>query len=189
MTMAGCTPRRPGRGQGLTLIELMIALVVVAVLAAIATPSMYEYIMRKRVQGVADELLANLRLMRSASNVSFGWARLDVRQDASTTCYAVYSYSMGGFCNCLNPSGCNNKFTEVHKLVQLPLNGQVRVTPAVGSATQLIFHRFNGLPMSAARFAIEVWAPRGGKVLVSTNESGQPSICSVSGHNSAYPAC
>lgn len=188
MSMALDRCRRRGT-RGVTLIELMIALVVVAVLTAIAAPSMYEYIMRKRVQGVADELLTNLRLMRSAGALSLGWAELQLRQDTTSTCYAVYSYTMGGFCNCLNPSACNNKFTEVHKLVQLPLDRHVRVTPATGSATRLTFHRVNGLPVSTARFAVEVWAPNGGKVLVSTNATGQPSICSVSGHGSAYPPC
>ena len=181
--------------QGVTLIELLIVLVILGVLAALAVPSMYEYIMRKRVEGVADELMANLRLMRTANMLNTkGWyTRLEFNGNASMTCYAVYAWDIGGVCSCLNPSGCN-AHTQLFKVVQLPVSGQVRVSPATGSLSALTFYTLNGLPTPNAKgtpnsIAIEVWAPQGGRVKVSTNATGQPSICSVDGHQSAYPAC
>lgn len=185
---------RRATAGGVTLIELMIGLVIMGVLAAIAVPSMYEFIMRKRVEGVADELMANLRLMRTANMLNTkGWTRLQLSSNTTMTCYAVYAWDIGGVCNCLNPTGCNAQ-TQLYKLVQLPLTSHVRVTPATGSLTALTFNTLNGLPTANAQgvpnsIAVEVWAPQGGKVKVSTNATGQPSICSVSGHTPAYPAC
>jgi len=187
--------RRRAAAGGVTLIELMIALVIVGVLAAIAVPSMYEFIMRKRVQGVADELMGNLRLMRTANmlNTKGRWTRLQINSNTTMTCYAVYAWDTGGLCSCINPTACNAQ-TQLYKVVQLPLSNHVRVNPAVGSPTALMLNTLNGLPATNAQgvpssFAVEVWAPQGGKVKVSTNATGQPSICSVSGHTPSYPAC
>lgn len=181
--------RRRATVGGVTLIELMIGLVVMGVLAAIAVPSMYEFIMRKRVEGVADELLTNLRLLRTANILNTnGWTHVDFRSNATLTCYAIYT-EVGGLCDCRNPPSCNNPDTEAHKIVQIPLDTRIRIDLMTGSASRLTLHRLTGLPTSARPVGVEVWAPQGGRVRVSLNPAGQPIICSVAGHSTAYPAC
>lgn len=182
--------------RGLTMIELMITLVVLGVLVAIGAPSMYEFIMRKRVEGVADELMIDLRLMRSANMMNTkGATIIRLRSDPTMTCYVVYvGDPMLSNCDCLNtpacvPVGGLPAALEV-KSVRLPTSGVVTVQPASGSSSFLMFDDLTGLPSPpGATIALEVSAPRGGTAKVATNASGQPTICSVSGHDGAYRPC
>lgn len=191
--------RRPAEaraGRGLTMIELMITLVVLGVLAAIGAPSMYEFIMRKRVEGVADELLVDLRLMRSTNMMNAkGDTIIRLRSNPTMTCYVVYvGDPLLSNCDCLNTPACTSvgglaPAVEV-KSVRLPSSGVVTVRPATGSSAFLIFKDLTGLPTpTGATIALEVSAPRGGTVKVATNATGQPTICSVAGHEGAYRPC
>jgi len=53
------------RVSGFTLTELMVVILVVAILAAIATPSMTEMIQRNRIDAYSNELISALSLARS----------------------------------------------------------------------------------------------------------------------------
>jgi len=52
------------RTSGLTLIELMLALALGAVIASLALPSMRDFMQRQRISATANELLANINLAR-----------------------------------------------------------------------------------------------------------------------------
>jgi type IV fimbrial biogenesis protein FimT len=52
-------------GKGFTLVELLVALVVVAILVAIAAPSFQELIKRQRLRAVVETLLSDMRAARS----------------------------------------------------------------------------------------------------------------------------
>jgi type IV fimbrial biogenesis protein FimT len=184
--------------RGLTMIELMITLVVLGVLAAIGAPSMYDFIMRKRVEGVADELLVDMRLMRSANMMigSRGDTIVRLRSNTSMTCYVVYvGDATLGSCDCLTTPACTSLDPLIPapvevKSVRLATADAVTVRPAAGSSPFLILRDLSGLPKPAgATIALEVSAPRGGTVKVATNATGQPTICSVSGHEGAYRPC
>ncbi|MFZ2737082.1 MAG: GspH/FimT family pseudopilin [Burkholderiaceae bacterium] len=53
--------------SGFTLVELLIAIVVVAILMAIAIPSFLQTLDKRRLVGAADNLLANLRYAQAES--------------------------------------------------------------------------------------------------------------------------
>lgn len=58
-------PQSPRKQQGFTLIELMVTIVVLAVLAAIATPSFIPLLERWRVQQVTENLRSSLQFART----------------------------------------------------------------------------------------------------------------------------
>ena len=82
--------QRPDRGAGFTMIELLIVMVILAVLLAIAVPSMREFIARKRVEGVAQELATDLRLLKSQQIQRRRNVGIQFGSNASITCYVLY---------------------------------------------------------------------------------------------------
>lgn len=56
-----------GRETGVTLIELLVGLAVLAVLLTVVAPSFTGYLVSKRVEGVANELITDLQFARSES--------------------------------------------------------------------------------------------------------------------------
>lgn len=90
------TPKAPGRpcpraGAGFTLIEVMITLSVLAVLVAVAAPSISKLIMDNRIRSQASDLMASLSIARSES------AKQGVRVTVcSSTTYAATTPSCDG---------------------------------------------------------------------------------------------
>lgn len=71
--------KRPCRVRGLSLIELMVTLSILAVLGALAAPSFTNMAERMRVSAVTDELVASIHLTRAEAiqrNGAVGMTRL-----------------------------------------------------------------------------------------------------------------
>lgn len=51
--------------RGLTLVEVMVAIAILAILAMIAAPSFSEYLARKKIEAAASELFADFQYARS----------------------------------------------------------------------------------------------------------------------------
>ncbi len=180
---------------GVTLIELMVGLAIAAILLAIALPSMNEFIARQRVAGVATGLVADLRYARSTQMQTSRPVRLMFSADDSKTCYIAHSLVVGGGCDCAlpDPPYCLAQPglappTE-YKSMHLPRADGITITPAAGTPTELIFDATSTLTRNADRLKIEITGTTGGHLRVETNATGQPKICSVSGHASAFPVC
>lgn len=179
-------------GRGVTIVELMVTLAILAVLLAIAVPSMRDFIARKRLEGVAQELMTDLRLLKSQHQrnsqrpvaISFG-AKTD------QTCYVLYVRGISvPHCNCASTAVCGTDDLvgrpEQIKLVSVPRSTGVTVT---ADRLQLTLSGFDGLPQHGATLQAVVTNSQVGSIRVSTNSVGLPSICSVSGAIGSVGRC
>ena len=196
MTYRPARSRRPINRQpcaGLTLVELLLSVAILGVLVALAVPSMYEFIMRKKVEGTADELLVDVHLARSmvAKNnhvtvMKFG------EKKSGDLCYTIY-HPMGFLtCDCTKTPVCSSSAStsavEV-KTVRFLASGQLSVKPVAGSSKILQLEAPMGIPPPGNTVEISIGAPSGGEVRLITSPTGLAKLCSVSGHANAYPAC
>lgn len=190
---ASCGPRRRAVAPGFTLVEVMISLVILAVLLAIAVPSMREFVARKRVEGVAQELATDLRLLKSQQIQRRQRVGILFGSNDSMTCYSLYFIGTGDEnCDCTISNGpvCGNparvQGSAEIKTVVVPRTTGVTVS----SNPQLLrLLGFNGMPSGNTTIRASVQGTSGGTVRVSTNAAAMPSVCSVSGSESSIPAC
>ena len=185
--------QHPARGAGFTLIEVMIVLVIMAVLLAIAVPSMRELIARQRVEGIAQELATDLRLLKSQQLQLRRTVGIRFSQTSTVTCYALFVVGDAGEdCDCTQPSAsvCPNPGvigspSEI-KTVTLPVSNGVRLSATPGL---VYLSGFNAMPMGNLTIKATLQSAHGGTVRVFTNALAAPAICSVSGNSSSLPTC
>jgi|GEM_PF-811095 len=173
-------------GRGLTLVELMVSLAIVAVLAAIAVPALRDYVARKRVEGTAQELVTDLRWLRTLRIQRNETVGIRFGGNSSSTCYVIYALGgESGVCDCTRSTGvCPSDMPEL-KTVQLPRSNGVSVSATPGG---LAVSRYN-LPIGGTTLRVTVASPNGGSVLVTTNAALMPDLCSVSGPESTLKPC
>lgn len=124
---------------GFTLVEMLIALAVAALLIALAAPSFREYILMQRLKGINAQLVTDLAYARSEAasrGVNVHVKVIDDNNQAS--CYIIYTHDASvsnaqgfRFCDCNKPAGSRcpaGTFQEI-KTVQVPRDLQVRVAP------------------------------------------------------------
>lgn len=188
-------PNRLRRKAGLTMIELLVGLGIMALLIALALPSMNEFIARQRLVGVATELATDLRFARSEQMKSSKPVSITFGNTSSRSCYMVHNFIYFTSCSCARPTRpyCSARTgvpvpTEL-KTVDLPVSGLITVRPLTGTPSTLIFEASTGLVIGTDRLTINVESTIGGHLRVLTGAAGQPSICSVSGHSARFPEC
>lgn len=193
--------------QGFTLIELLITVVILAVLAAIAVPSMREFIARQRVEGIAKELATDLKYLRAKSIEGKATVRIKFGSNDANTCYVMFAPGVNELdCNCARTDGlssCGNSAGrgEEFKTVSIPKNRLVTLAAVVTStpvAGRLELEGFNGLPVydTSTRkhqtiVACVAGTGIGGELRVYTTDRELilPKLCSVGGRHGAFPTC
>ena len=182
--------------HGFTMVELLITVVILAVLAAIAVPSMREFIARQRVESIAKELATDLRYLRTQAIQRVGRVQIRFGSTADMTCYVLFGKGSGDFnCNCARSDG-------------LPSCGPSSPSASTEYKTVTI-RRDRGVVLSAQPFSFELEGsnglPRGNQIIrasvAGTNVGGEvrvfttadnlivPKLCSVSGHHGSMAAC
>ena len=184
---------RPARGAGFTMIELMIVMVIMAVLLAVAVPSMREFVARKRVEGVAQELATDLKFLKSRQLQRNQFVGLLFNSNATNTCYSLYEIGPAdNNCDCTRPPGTacpnpGNPGSSVElKTVVLPRSSGITLSSA---PNLLRLFGFNASPIGNTTIQATVQSTLGGSVRVSTNALVVPVMCSVSGSWNSLPAC
>ena len=115
------------RARGLTLLELMVALAIVAVLMTLALPSFGSILARHRLKAAAEQLAADLAELRLLAAQRGQPLHLNV-QPGTQWCYALATVSG---CDCRVAQSCQLKTVRAtdHPGVTLAEGGEVTVNP------------------------------------------------------------
>jgi type IV fimbrial biogenesis protein FimT len=162
-------PRRP---TGLTLLELAIALAVLAVLGTLAVPSFSARLARERLAATAELLAGDLAEARYQAAQRGQPLHLEPSPGA-TWCWAVTTVSG---CGCERSQACQVRrvLSTEHAQVQI-LEGQAVHLAPDGTA-------------SAQRVAT-LATPSGDRLGVELLALGRTRICVAAGTSTRYPAC
>jgi type IV fimbrial biogenesis protein FimT len=183
--------------RGFTLIEMLVAVAIAALLLTITVPSFREFLAKKRVEGVASELATDLQYARSESvarnrlvQITFG-ANCYVIHALPTTAAAV---STATSCTQTAASTIGTGETEL-KTVQLQ-TGTTALLAAASTFDSILFDPVKGLPAfflgsaSAAAGAVNVTSSVGSWSLSALlSVAGRVSTCSPSATVPGYASC
>ncbi len=160
------------RERGLTLLEVLIALALVAVLASLALPSMGARLDRHRVVSAAETLAADLNEARFEAARQGRTIHL-LAQVGTRWCWSVATTAA---CPCGQAQACELRAsTPVQQAGIASLEGSsLRITP-------------QGRPEVAG--AITLQSTRGLRLRVAMQPLGRSQVCSEGAQVPGYPAC
>lgn len=184
---------------GLTLIEIMVGLGVIAVLMAVAVPSMTDLLEKRRVIAAATEVSGLLTYAKAETNAtnSLLYVRFDPDPNGTMSCAAVVTSTGLNRCRCylapanVCPITTNSKSL---RLFQLPLD-HVKFTAVAapggwaGGANYIMFSR-DHMGIGTQGFRVNVIGQKRGYALrVEVNNAGLVKVCSPNGDMSGYATC
>lgn len=174
--------------RGVTLIELMVVIAIVAVLMMVVVPSFTDFLAKKRVEGVLTELATDLQFARSEAvqrNTS-------VRVTFGTGCYVIHTVGS-------TDTSCTQSTVSIGtdalqiKLVQLEAASTVSFSPN-NSLTYLMFDSVRGMATwngtSTDSGSVDITSSVGSwQLRTSVTAMGRTQICSPNSSITGYPAC
>lgn len=166
------TSLRTRRSAGLTLIELMVALAMLAVLASLALPSLGGAAQRARLKSAAEQLAADLGEARHAA-AQRGLPVHLAAQTGEHWCWAVAT-APGCGCNAAAQCQLNSVTARDHPGITL------------AQAQPLTFDE-RGLSLAPARWRLD--AAAGERLQVEVSALGRAHICAPGAPVQGYPAC
>ncbi len=195
--------------RAFTIVEFMITVALVAVVASLAGPSLYNLVLVQRLKGLNANLVTDLQYARSEA-VSRGknvWVQFKQVPASHMTCYTLYTdQSNGTFgagkCDCTLAAGsrCAATATEL-KTTQIPDSLSVRLFIDTGvQAPQFAFDSVTGSiyapPSDIAlppltTYVIDMLIDSGRTLRTRVSLAGRPNVCLPSGSvvTGGYPAC
>ena len=150
--------------RGFTLIELMVVVAIVAVLAAVAGPSFTDSLARRSLEGVANELSADLQYTKAqavSSNTS-----MQLATPAGGTGYTVGTAA--------SPSSYKS----------LALDPRVSLT----ASTTVTFEPYRGFPGGTSSITVS-HTGTSARLRVNVGANGAVQMCTPSGTFGGYPTC
>lgn len=172
-------PRPSPFGHGFTLIECAVALSVLALVAAMALPSLQALMARRLVEARVSALAGDLRWARGSA-IARGEA---VRLSLGRSCYVVHTGSIGACrCDADEPAQCRGD-AAVLKHERWPAGRGVVLDANVAS---IGFHPGLG---TANAGSLTVSGPAGLAVKVIVSVMGRVRACAAADGINAYPRC
>lgn len=176
------------RNIGLTLIELLTVIAIVAILSAIAAPSFSGLIAKKRVEGALTELITDLQFARSEAVQR----NTNVRITFGTGCYVIHTIGSTAT-SCTQSGGASLGTGAVGiKTVKLDAGSTVSFSPN-DSLTYLMFDSvramatWDGTDTSKGSVNINSSAADW-QLRASVTSVGRTQTCSPNGSVAGYPA-
>ncbi len=201
---SGASCPRGLRAGGFTLIEFMVVIALVAVLLAVAAPSMREMIDMRRLRAINAQLVTDLQLARSEAIARRTYGRVEFNLDPALplTCYTIYTAddSLRG-CDCnLGPgAACSNNPGAVEiRTVQIPKSLATLISipgtqswsigfeAAMGSLVDL---PVDTTPQTLPRFVVDTKIDAARAMRIMLNRSGRPTVCAPTGSRVDVAAC
>ena len=183
------------RCSGLTFLELMVVIAVVAVLAAIAvSPPMRGMMARQQVEGMHAELLTDLRLARSEALQRSGSSTsiaVTFGANADVSCYTIHVVVPGVVCDCTRAPGdvCLPAAPgQELKSTQYPRAAGFSVTASSPSGPSVVFAPPKGLATPDG-LVIDVQGTLSGHLRTSLSALGVPRVCSPDGSIRGAASC
>jgi len=161
------------RHQGVTLIELMITVIVMAILASLATPAFLDQIDRRRIVGAGDNLIADMRYAQAEA------MKTNIEVDVVFTTGASWSYTMD-----TNP----NKTTAGADYKGSSLAISAAVTSAANTITFNPKRNTISPTPASAENMVTVTSARGHSISLQVSPQSAMRLCTTSGL-SGYPSC
>lgn len=188
---AGMRPRQ----RGLTLLELMLTLLITTVLLGIAVPQMRELIARKRLAGVATELVSDMRYARAMLIDRSQPILVRFGTTANQWCYTVFTEGAGtgDFCDCTAAPVCPVVANPPIELKSVYVRNDTGITltsiPAILRFVQ--FTGAPGTPFSGPEPVVvaEIQNTLGGMLRVALTGPIRATVCKVTGPFTEFVTC
>ncbi|MFT7724164.1 MAG: hypothetical protein QM788_15250 [Roseateles sp.] len=190
--------RKARRLAGLTLVETLVAVLVLGVLVAVAAPSMADFMERRRIAAAAGELLSLFNYAKAETNALAANGELNLHLEPVpgelTSCARLATASIEDTCTCTRPATtvCQGGRSSLVREFILPRDTGVRFDAAAVKwglhACLITFYRSgkSGLPEGPV---VTVTGERtGARLRVEYNNVGRVRICAPDGF-SGYPVC
>lgn len=121
--------RSRARAAAFTLVELMIVVALVAIIAALAAPSLRDMILVQRLRSINAQLVTDLAFARSEAVSRGVFVGVNIPPPSGGTCYILYTrVSLGTTpCDCTRTTRCPDAGTTEIRTVQIPSDLSVTV--------------------------------------------------------------
>ena len=171
--------------RGFTLVEIGIALAVVAILAVIAVPSYRDSVDKSRLRAAVDGLHADLQNARSATQQQKATVTA-VFSTGAAWCYGLTAAK--ATCNCAQADSTQADYCEMRTVRAADLKNVTLSAAAFGSKASTSFEPVRG---TADAGSATFTSSRGKVATVAVTALGRVAACSPAGAGSTdlYPAC
>ena len=177
------SPRRPSQ-RGLTLVESLISLAVVAVSLGAAAPGFQQMQERRQLEGASAQLATDLRHARSLAVARHAPVRLSVQLSEGSSCYVVHTGSAGD-CRCSGAGAAVcTAGAEALRTVGFEAGRRLRLT---SSSASMLFDPDRGTVTPTGTLHLQ--ASSGASLRQVVNIMGRVRACSPGSSMPGYPAC
>jgi type IV fimbrial biogenesis protein FimT len=189
--------------RGITLIELMVVLSVIAVLGLLVAPRFNEMIVVQRLRGISTQLNTDLQFARTEAVARGRAVRVNMGSNSTQTCYVIYMSAGNGVSRCDCTSGAGSAcpsgaaWQEI-RTVSVPRSSGVALSWPQTQDTAFAYDHVTGglitipsdavsVPLVSVQIDARVDDDR--RLRSTVNQAGRPSICSPNPQRMQGVAC